>query len=198
MFEIDPKKFGASYDIFLDAIHPDDRENVNFAYTNSLKNRTPYVIDHRLSFADGRIKYVHEQCETFYDENGKPIRSMGTVQDITERKLTEEALRTSEAIHKAFFENSMDAVILGYPDGTIFAANPAACDLFRTTEEQMCILGRKALIDQTDPRFWALIKERGETGKSQTEVTMIKVDGTKFEADLRTSMYADSTGKKMV
>jgi PAS domain S-box-containing protein len=89
MFEIDPKRFGASYESFLDAIHPDDRDAVNFAYTNSIKTRTPYAIDHRLRFADGRIKYVHEECETFYDADDKPLLSIGTVQDITERKLAE-------------------------------------------------------------------------------------------------------------
>jgi PAS domain S-box-containing protein len=93
MFEIDPKQFGASYEAFLNAIHPDDREKVDFAYSNSLKTNTPYSIDHRLLFADGRIKYVQEQCETFYDCDGKPIRSVGIVQDITDRKKAEEEIQ---------------------------------------------------------------------------------------------------------
>ncbi len=92
IFEIDPAKFGASYEAFIDAIHPDDRELVNSAYTESVKNRTAYDIEHRLLMKDGRIKHVHERCETFYDDNGKPLRSVGTVQDITERKRTEEQL----------------------------------------------------------------------------------------------------------
>ncbi|TAM43584.1 MAG: PAS domain S-box protein [Gammaproteobacteria bacterium] len=92
IFEIDPAQFGASYEAFLDAIHPDDRELVNSAYTESVKNRTAYDIEHRLLMKDGRIKYVHERCETFYDEAGRPLRSVGTVQDITERKRTEEQL----------------------------------------------------------------------------------------------------------
>jgi hypothetical protein len=97
IFEIDPKEFGASYEAFLQAIHPDDREAVNAAYTNSVRTRTSYSIDHRLLLAGGRIKHVHEHCETFY-ENDKPIRSVGTVQDITERKQAEEAihLQTTE------------------------------------------------------------------------------------------------------
>jgi len=91
IFEIDPKEFGASYEAFLQAIHPDDREDVNTAYTNAVKTRTPYSIDHRLLFPGGRIKHVHEHCETFYEDD-KPIRSAGTVQDITERKRAEEAV----------------------------------------------------------------------------------------------------------
>jgi PAS domain S-box-containing protein len=93
IFEIDPNEFGASYEAFINAIHPDDREKVDSAYSNSLKTRTPYAIDHRLRFSDGRIKYVLEQCETFYDPDGKPLRSVGIVLDITDRKQAEEEIR---------------------------------------------------------------------------------------------------------
>ncbi|MCX6270966.1 MAG: PAS domain S-box protein [Bacteroidetes bacterium] len=92
MFEIDPKHFDASYEAFLDTIHPDDRDLVNSTYTTSVKNKTPYSIDHRLLFPDGRIKHVHEQCVTLYDINGDPLRSIGTVQDITTRKRAEEVI----------------------------------------------------------------------------------------------------------
>ncbi|MDO8310727.1 MAG: PAS domain S-box protein, partial [Sideroxyarcus sp.] len=93
IFEIDPEKFGASYEAFLNGIHPDDRELVNKAYADSLSNKMPYDIEHRLLMNDGRVKYVNEKCETHYDEEGKPLRSIGTVYDITERKLDEEALQ---------------------------------------------------------------------------------------------------------
>jgi PAS domain S-box-containing protein len=93
IFEIDPKLFGASYEAFLEAIHPEDRESVNTAYTESLKTRKPYNIMHRLLMKDGRIKYVNERSETYYDEDGRALRSIGTVQDITERKINEDELR---------------------------------------------------------------------------------------------------------
>lgn len=92
IFEIDKTQFGASYEAFLDAIHPEDREMVNKAYTDSLTSRQPYNIIHRLLMKDGRIKYVNERCETFYDAVGKPLRSVGTVQDITEQKRREAEL----------------------------------------------------------------------------------------------------------
>jgi PAS domain S-box-containing protein len=93
IFEIDPNEFGASYEAFLDAIHPDDLERVNNTYTQSLETRQPYSIVHRLLMKDGRIKYVSERCETHYDGNGRPLRSIGTVHDITERKRNEDELR---------------------------------------------------------------------------------------------------------
>lgn len=90
IFEIDPEKFGATYEAFVNAIHPDDRAMVDSAYTESLKNKIPYNIEHRLLMTDGRIKFVNERCETHYGEDGKPLRSVGTVHDITERKVIEE------------------------------------------------------------------------------------------------------------
>ncbi len=111
IFEIDPEKFGATYEAFLNAIHPEDRDAVNLAYTESLKTRRPYDIEHRLLFPDGRVKYVHEQCETFY-VGDKPVRSIGSVQDITERRLAEEALRDSEWRYREIFDNVLDGLYL--------------------------------------------------------------------------------------
>ena len=90
IFEIDKSKFGTTYEAFLNVIHPEDRETVNAAYTGSLVTRKPYDITHRLLMADGRIKYVHERCESEFDAEGKPLRSVGTVQDVTERKHAEQ------------------------------------------------------------------------------------------------------------
>ena len=92
IFEIDPDKFGASYESFLETIHPEDRELVNMAYTESVKDRTQYDISHRLLFRDGKEKFVNERCYTEYDEEGKPVRSIGTVQDITEQKKAEDEI----------------------------------------------------------------------------------------------------------
>jgi PAS domain S-box-containing protein len=96
IFEIDQQSFGASYEAFLNTIHPADRELVNQSYTASVENHSGYSVEHRLLMADGRIKYVHEQGETVYDQHGQPLRSIGTVQDITERKRGEAAAREQQ------------------------------------------------------------------------------------------------------
>jgi diguanylate cyclase (GGDEF)-like protein/PAS domain S-box-containing protein len=100
IFEIDRAKFGASYEAFLQAVHPDDRERVSQAYAESLATRMPYEIAHRLRMPDGRIKWVNERCETRYDELGRAVRSSGTVQDITER-MEAEAQISRLAYHDA-------------------------------------------------------------------------------------------------
>lgn len=96
IFEIDPQQFRASYEAFLELVHPQDRDVVHRAYAESVANRHPYNIVHRLLMPDGRIKFVREQCETSYDSDGHPTRSLGTAQDITEQKRAEEALQHRE------------------------------------------------------------------------------------------------------
>jgi PAS domain S-box-containing protein len=110
IFEIEPERFGASYEAVLALIHPDDRDRVNEAYTESLKKRIPYEIVHRLLFSDGRIKHVRECCETIYDEDGNPLRSIGTVQDITEYTLAMEEIRRLEREFSSLADNLPDIV----------------------------------------------------------------------------------------
>jgi diguanylate cyclase (GGDEF)-like protein/PAS domain S-box-containing protein len=93
IFEINRLRFEASYDAFLNVIHPDDRESVNRAYEYSLITRQKYTIDHRLLMEDGRIKWVRELGDTEYDSEGNPVVSRGTVQDITEQVLINQELR---------------------------------------------------------------------------------------------------------
>ena len=90
--EIDPASFGASYDVFLNLVHPEDRALVDNTFAESVEARIPYSIEYRLLFPDGRIKFVHEKGETVFDAEGQAFRSIGTVQDITEQKMTQERI----------------------------------------------------------------------------------------------------------
>ena len=137
IFEIDHATFGASYEAFLNAVHPDDRDRVNKAYTDSLVDREPYDIVHRLLFADGRIKFVNECCETRFDTGGKAIRSLGTVQDITEQKLAENTLRESEARYRALTYTASDAIITADSAGNIVSWNRGAEVIFGYTETEI-------------------------------------------------------------
>ena len=120
LFELDPAKFKPSYDNFLNAIHPDDRDRVNAAYTESLRNRQPYDVEHRLRMADGRIKWVREHCSNDFDAAGKPLRSVGAVQDITAQKQAEEWLRVEAAV----FETH-EAIMITDAQSTILRVNRA-------------------------------------------------------------------------
>ncbi len=149
IFEIDPTSFDASYEAFLNATHPDDRKTVHQAFTRSLETKRPYSIEHRLLMDDGRIKHVQERCKTDYDSQGSPVKSIGTVQDITENKKIEaENKQLQEKIQQAqkmesvgrlaggvaHDFNNMLCVILGHLD--LIMDDMEDCDpLFSPLEE---------------------------------------------------------------
>jgi len=83
ILELDEQTTEPSLETLRAAIHPSDREKVEYAYTCSLQSKEPYEVEHRLLMPDGRIKYVIEHCESFFDDQGEAIRSIGTLQDIT-------------------------------------------------------------------------------------------------------------------
>ncbi len=112
IFEVDPQRFNATYQKFLDSIHPDDREAVAKAYTDSLQHRTPLQTEFRLQMQDGRTKYALEKCETTYDDSGKPLRSLGTIQDNTASKLVEHVLRDQRQVLEHALEGTIHTVSL--------------------------------------------------------------------------------------
>jgi PAS domain S-box-containing protein/putative nucleotidyltransferase with HDIG domain len=95
IFGLKPQEFGVTYEAFLALVHPDERELVDVSYKNAVKNKNHYDIIHRIVRPDGEVRYVQEKSDNIYDEMGKAIRSIGTVQDITERKRAEDELKES-------------------------------------------------------------------------------------------------------
>ena len=110
LFEIDSHDFAPTYEGFLNAVHPEDRDTVNSAYAHSLQTRQPYEIVHRLLMRDGRIKWVYERCQTSFDAQGAPVRSIGTVQDITEQQVAQQRIE-----HMAHFDT-----LPGLPNRALF------------------------------------------------------------------------------
>lgn len=96
ILELDARKYGANYASFIDLVHPDDRELKNKTQENLKTTSKPIEINYRLLFSDGRIKWINEICNTDFDQERNPIRSYGTIQDITKYKLTEENFRQKE------------------------------------------------------------------------------------------------------
>ncbi|MBI5971277.1 MAG: PAS domain-containing protein [Deltaproteobacteria bacterium] len=92
IFGFKPQEFGATYEAFLNSVHPDDRGFVRKSVDDALTLKRPYEIDHRIILPDGTERIVREKAEAQFDAEGKAIRMTGTVQDITERKKTEDEL----------------------------------------------------------------------------------------------------------
>jgi len=92
---LQPQEFGASYESFLEYVHPDDRAAVNAAFSDSVREgRDTYEIEHRvIRKSTGEVRWVQEKCLHVRDASGRASRSLGMVLDITDRKKTEQVLK---------------------------------------------------------------------------------------------------------
>jgi diguanylate cyclase (GGDEF)-like protein/PAS domain S-box-containing protein len=118
IFEFDSKS-PMTFEQFIDRVHPDERSLVSLAFEKSVEEHNKYYIEHRLLFPDGRIKHVIERAEHFYDENNKHIKTVGTVQDYTEKKTLEQEAEKSYQMLFKLTENVPGAIYQYrlYPDG---------------------------------------------------------------------------------
>jgi len=81
--------------------HPDDRERIEKAFDNALKNIAPYNLEHRIiRQTDGQVRTVKARGKVIFDDKGNPLRMFGSVIDITERKKDEESLLRTNTILK--------------------------------------------------------------------------------------------------
>lgn len=100
IFGLEVQSFKATYEQFLEAIHPDDRDRVNKAYTESIEHgQDSYEIDHRIIRKNsGEVRYVHEKCYHEKDPAGRIVKSTGMVHDITNLKEIEELESTKKVL----------------------------------------------------------------------------------------------------
>ncbi len=199
IFGLQPQEFGATYEAFLDRVHPDDRAAVDSAYSGSLREgRDSYEIEHRvLRKSDGEIRIVHEKCEHFRNESGTIIRSIGMVHDITERKLAEESLRSGEEQFRTLADSIPNLAWWANGDGYITWYNRRWYEYTGTTPEQMEGWGWQSV---HDPKALPQVLERWKasiaTGEPfDMELPLLGADGIFRSFLTRVLPLKDSTGR---
>ncbi len=108
--------------------------------------------------------------------------------------------RQNEALsrnYRSVVEYSMDAILLTAPDGGVLFANPAACELFQMTEQEIIAGGRDVVVDLEDPNLPAAVKERARKGKFIGELRLKKKDGTTFPGEVSSSLFTDADGRTL-
>ena len=179
-----PPDTAMSYEKFLGSVHPEDRARVEDVVKKAIESHADCDTEFRVLWPGGSLRWISARGRAYYDGAGQPIRMLGIASDVTERKRSDQALRESEAKFRSLFDNSLDAVFLTLPDGTINAANAAACTMFGMTEAEICKAGRAGVVDPDDHRLAAVLEERARNGKFVAELSFIRKDGTRFDGEV--------------
>ncbi|EDN70513.1 sensory box histidine kinase/ [Beggiatoa sp. PS] len=114
-------------EIFVNAIHPEDRQRVKETTHQSISFDKPYNIEFRIIRPDGNIRYLHTLSELIR-ENGKPRYFLGTVQDITAYKEVEIALRDNTQTLSTILNAATDSIVMMELDTTCVIINPAGAE----------------------------------------------------------------------
>jgi len=127
---------------YVKLVHPEDRARVAHAYERAVAGSTPYAIEYRIFRADGSIGWLRELAEFQAAPAGKPGRLIGTIQDITEQKTIEVALRDSEARLRAFMDHAPLAMFVKDLGGRFTMLNRHDAEFFGFPAE--AIIGRRS------------------------------------------------------
>lgn len=192
--EVDPDK-KPSMELGLSFYHDTSRSKIEAAIREAIELGASYDLELELTTAKGNHKWVRTIGQPV-TEQGKTVKIRGSFQDITSFKIAEKEVKDTETRYRTLFNNSMDAILLTAPAGAILDVNDATCRMFGKTAEKIIKAGRNGLVDTGDPRLKKALAEREQTGQVQAEITMVRADGTKFPAEISSTVFTDSQGQK--
>ena len=86
-----------SYDVWISVVHPDDVDRAHRAVSQHLDTHEPYDIEIRVRMKDGSYRWFRDLGQAVWDAAGRPVRMVGSMSDVTERRIAEEALRAAHA-----------------------------------------------------------------------------------------------------
>jgi PAS domain S-box-containing protein len=182
IFGLKPKESEVTYDLFLTYVHPNDRDYVDKAVKKALNGET-FDINYKITLADGSERVVHAKAEVIFDEHNTLIRIRGTVQDITDRKQMERALRESEEKYRNIVETANEGIFLMNAKFTITYANLRTAEMMGYTPEE--IVGRPVMdfiCDESKPIAGRRLEKRRHGISESYELKLMCKDGSPFWA----------------
>ena len=120
------ESFNPTVEFFIKAIHPDDADRVMASAEQAVATKEDYKSEFRIIGPSGEVRWISNYGRPRYDENGKPLRLVGTAQDITDRKKDEEALKESEELLKRVLDTLPIGIWIVDKEGKVKQSNPAA------------------------------------------------------------------------
>ena len=181
--------------LFPALLHPDDRASFqeHLQQLSRLQEGQFLETEYRLQHQEGEWRWFTSRDTVFTrTAEGAPQRILGSAQDVTDRKQTAGILQEREEQFRSLFNNNFDGILVTTADGRIFAANPAACQIFGQTEAELCQSGIGGLVDLRDTRFRTMLSEHARTGEFRGELTFRRKDGSIFPAVLSSILFTDA------
>ena len=174
-------------------VHPDDIEKIEHVVTECIKysGKPLNAQVARVKNKNGEWIWIDATVTNMLHEptiNG----IINNFRDISQRILTEEIIKESEEKYRSFYENSMDGILLTVPNGEVLSANPAACEIFQMTEEEICKAGIIGLMDHFDSNGALDITGKRLNVGAKSERTFVRKDGSKFPGELTSAVFKDA------
>ncbi len=146
IFGLEKDEWGGTEAAFMEAVHPEDRPMVRRAIDDALRpDGPPYDIEHRIQRPDGTVRIVYQKGRVQFDEAGRPLRMIGVVHDITERREAENLLQyfsyhdvLTELPNRTLFRHRLQQAAVRTSDDTGgFAVLYLGLDRFKGVNEGM-------------------------------------------------------------
>jgi PAS domain S-box-containing protein len=194
----DEHEIGSSLEEFESRVHPDDSDRFKEALRAHLVGeKLPYNHQFRLRCRNGSYKWIQKQGRIVaWDDDGKPLRMLGTMRDISAQKKAEEGLRQQSELLQALFRATPFAVCLFDRDDRITLWNPGAANIFGWSAED--VIGRQLPIEsaETAQEHAALLArvKRGEAF-DELERSYLRKDGSRVHIRLSTAPLRDGNGR---
>ena len=126
IFGLTVGEFGATHEAFLNCVHPDDRAYVSTKIDEAQYSGQPYDIDHRIVQPGGSVRIVRERAEVTFGPDGEPLRMVGTVHDVTERRDSERRLREAHQMNEATLKALPDLMFEIDAEGRFYGYNASS------------------------------------------------------------------------
>jgi PAS domain S-box-containing protein len=126
IYGLTPQEFDATYEAYLDRVHPDDRDDVRRAIETAYRERAFFEFENRIVRSDGEIRIVYSRGDVLLDDQGEPASLLGIGVDITERKQAEEALRQSRDFAEKVIQTANVIFLQLDTAGNVLKLNTAA------------------------------------------------------------------------
>ncbi|MBD2183497.1 PAS domain S-box protein [Planktothrix sp. FACHB-1355] len=163
-----PDRIEPNYELWRSHIHPDDLGWVEPLFMESIANHNDYAAEYRVVHPNGSLHWLMGRARAIYDELGQPLRSIGVLLDISDRKLIEEALRQSEEIFRSLSEFSPIGIFLSDVAGKCIYSNPCYQKIVGCTNEEALGDGWKEFIHPDDRewmfQYWSDVVAAGNEG----------------------------------